>query len=65
MVATTIILAARVSFGTNYGFHVYRTHETKKVIKKVENKYIPLFEDLHTKFMIIDNEMKKDKDELL
>lgn len=65
MVAITVILAALVSFGANYGFHVYRTQETKRVIKKIENKYIPLFEDLHIKFMIIVNEMKKDKDELI
>ena len=59
------ILSAVISLGVNYGIHVYRTHETKRQINILEEKYSPLFNDCYTKFMIIMNEMKKDKDELI
>lgn len=61
----TVLLSALISLSVNYGIHVYRTHEIKRHVNELEEKYTPLLEDCHRSFMILLNQIKKDKDELL
>lgn len=60
---TTVVLSALISISVNYGIHIYRTHEIKRHVNALEEKYSPLLEDCHRSFVILLNQIKKDKNE--